>query len=331
MAIPSETRVFNSLLSTTMDMYAEEASVQTLTSNPILDKMYRGGTAAVKTGGARIDVPIRYGMNPGYQWYQGTDRLDMTPYETNTIAKYDWKQLHAPVTYTGEELRKNRGDAAMLNLVQERIGSTLTTLRKVVNIAMTGNGLANDGKVILGLDAMFPTVPTSDPTIGAIGGIAVSGNAWWQNYAVTSFGSFATYGPKGTSNDKFLNAFNTVSDGPDQPDLIISAQDVFEDYSKNATSAVQIISSQNAVGNLSFKGLSYSGTDWFWDRNIPAGRAYFLRSSDLKFWLQADGNFKLSDFVKAFDQDLWGASMLMMGAFFTDRRLFTAVLDGITA
>jgi hypothetical protein len=312
-----------------MDLYASEASVQALTSNPILDKMYRGGSAAVKSGGARIDIPVRYGMNPGYQWYQGTDKLDMAPYETNTSARYDWKQLHAPVTYTGEESRKNRGDSAMLDLVTERIGSTQLTLRKVLDAAMAGNGLANDGKVILGLEAMFPTTPTSDPTIGAIGGIGVSGNAWWQNYAVTSFGSFATYGPKGTSNDKWLNAFNTISDGSDQPDLIISSQDVTEFYNKAALTATQIIMSQNATGQLSFPTLKYQGTDWFWSRNIPDGRAYFLRSSDLKFWLQSGASFTLSPFVKAFDQDLYGASMLVMGAFFTDRRLFSAVLDGI--
>ncbi len=318
-----------------MDLYAEQASVQALTSNPILDKMYRGGTAAVKTGGVRIDVPVRYGMNPGYQWYQGSDTLDMTNYETNTTAKYDWKQLHAPVVYTGEESRKNRGDSAMLNLVTERIGSTQLTLRKVLDAAMAGNGLANDAKVILGLDAMVPVSPSSDPAVGAIGGIGVSGNAWWQNYAVGTF-SWAAHGPAGSSSDTWLNTFNTVSDGSDQPDLIISSQDVFEYYSKSALTASQIIMGQNTQGNLSFATLKYSGTDWFWSRNISGttagkGRAYMLRSSDFHFWLQSDANFKLSPFVKAFNQDLYGASMLVQCAFFTDRRLFSAVLDEITA
>lgn len=211
-----------------MDTYAPQASVNTLTSFPLVDRLYKGGKATLKDGGARIDVGVRYGMNPGTQWYQGADVLDMTPFESNTMAKYDWKQLHAPVTYTGDEIRKNRGAAQMLDLVTEKISATELTLKKVLDIAMCGDGTANDGKVILGLDALFPTTPTADPTVGAIGGITAVGNNWWQNYAVTSFGSFAANGPKGSSADNWINAWDTVSDGSDTPEFILSAQNVYE-------------------------------------------------------------------------------------------------------
>lgn len=332
MAIPTETRTFNTLFSTTLDAYADQAAVNTLTSTPLLDKMYRGGSAAVKSGGVRIDVGVRYGMNPGSQWYQGADTLDMTPFESNTMAKYDWKQLHLPVTYTGEEIRKNRGESQMLDLVQEKIAATQLTARKVVDIAMCSDGLGNDGKVILGLEALVSTTPTSDPTVGAIGGIAVSGNAWWQNSAVTSFGSFAANGPKGSAQDLFINAWNTVSDGSDTPTMIYSDQLTYEYYHRANLSAVQIIMKPNATGTLSFPTLQYMGVDWNWSRNIAAGRAYMLRpDSDFAFWVHSEGNFKLSPFQRAFNQDLYGASLLLMSAFFVRRRMFSMVLDGITA
>lgn len=228
MPIPSENRVFTTLFSTTMDVYAEQAAVNTLTATPLLDKMYRNGNASVKSGGVRIDVGVRYGMNPGSQWYQGADVLDMTSFESNTMAKYDWKQLHLPVTYTGEELRKNRGEAQMLDLVQEKIAASQLTARKVVDIAMCGDGTGNQGKVILGLEAMFPVTTTADPTVGSIGGITAVGNPWWQNSSVAGFGSFAANGPDGTATDLWTNAWNTVSDGSDSPTFIYTAQDVWE-------------------------------------------------------------------------------------------------------
>lgn len=332
MAIPSETRVFNTLFATTNSLAAEQSAVNTLTSTPLLDKMYRGGAAEVKSGGVRIDVGVRYGMNPGAQWYQGADVLDMTPFESNTMAKYDWKQLHLPVTYTGEEVRKNRGESQMLDLVQEKIAASQLTARKVVDIAMCADGLGNDSKVILGLEALVSTTPTSDPSVGSIGGISVTGNPWWQNSAHTSFGSFAANGPKGTAQDLWINDWDTVSDGADTPTMIYSDQLSYEYYHRANLGAVQIIMSQNATGTLSFPTLKYMGVDWNWSRNIAAGRAYMLRpDSDFRFWIHSEGNFRLSSFNKSWNQDLYGASLLIMGSFFVRRRMFSMVVDGITA
>jgi hypothetical protein len=331
MPIPTETRTLNTLFSLSADAATDEMSVAYLTSKPLLDRLYRSGNVKRRQGGARIDVLLRYGMNPGTQWYQGADDLDMTPFETNTTAKYDWKNLHAPVTYTGEEKRKNAGPTQQVDLVTEKLTATRETMEKVTDLAMVGDGTANDGKVILGLDALFPTTPTSDPTVGSIGGISVTGNAWWQNYAVTSFGSFAANGPKGTGSDLWINTWDAVSDGADAPDFIISSQDVYEYYHRSALSAVQIVMKPNATGMLSFPSLQYMGIDWYWSRNIPSGRAYFLRTNDLEFWVDTQGEFKLSEFQQAWSQDLYGAKMLLVCAFVTRRRLLGAVIDGITA
>lgn len=331
MAIPTETRTLNTLFATTADAFAAEASVNMLTSRPLVDRLYRTGNTVRRQGGARIDIMLRYGMNPGTQWFQGADDLDMTPFESNTSARYDWKNLHAPVTYTGEEQRKNSGGAQMVDLVTEKLNATRLTMEKVLDIAIAGDGTANDGKVILGLDAIVPTTPTADPSIGAIGGITAVGNPWWQNFAVTGFGSFAANGPHGSASDLWINTWDTVSDGADAPDFIASAQDVYEFYHRANLSAVQIVMKPNATGMLSFPSLSYMGVDWFWSRNIVNGRAFFLRTDDLQFWIDTNGEFKLSPFQQAWSQDLYGAKMLLVCAFVSRRRLLSAVLDGITA
>lgn len=328
----SETRVFNTLLTYTMDAYAEEASKNMLTSFPLVDMMYKNGNAKVVDGGARIDVMVTYGFNPGGQWYSGADVLDMTDFEIATLAKYDWKNLHFPITYTGEEVRKNAGASRMKDLVREKISTTENTAYKVLEIAMVGDGSANKQKVILGLDAFYPTTPTTDPATGALGGITAVGNPWWQNYAVTSFGSFAANGPAGTAADAWLDTFNTVSDGPDSPNFILSSQDVWQFYHRQAMDNIQII--MQASGNrtdLSFPILKYNGQTWAWTRTLPPGTAYFLRTNDMKFWVSSQANMTMSEFQKSWNQDKYAASMLTMCAFFVNRRMFTAVLNGITA
>lgn len=302
-----------------------------LTSNPLIDLMYREGRVRRLAGGARVDVDVEFGFNPGAQWFDGADVLDMTPFELATQARYDWKSLHAPVTYTGTEVRKNRGEYAKKNLVQAKIRNTEDTQRKVLEIAMYGDGTANNGKVILGLDAIIPTTATADPAVGSVGSITAVGNPWWQNYAVTSFGSFAANGPGGTAADAWLSAANTVSDGPKSFDLVLSSQDVFEFYNRALVNQSQIIMNSNATGDLTFPSLTYGGRRWYWSRSIPPGRAYFIRLSTLEFIVNSEANFTMSEFVKAFNQDLYGASMLTMCILLVKSRIWNAVIDGVVA
>jgi hypothetical protein len=274
---------------------------------------------------------VTYGFNPGGQWYSGADVLDMTDFEIATLAKFDWKNLHFPVTYTGEEVRKNAGAAKMKDLVREKISVTENTQYKVLEIAMVGDGTANNQKVIHGLETFFPVTATTDPAVGALGGITAVGNPWWQNYAVSSFGSFLANGPAGTAADAWLDTWNTVSDGPDSPGMILSSQDVFQFYHRQGLDNIQIIMEQSSRLDLSFPVLKYNGKTWAWSRTLPPGRAYFLRPEDMKFWVSSQANMTLSEFQKSWNQDKFAASMLTMCAFFINRRMFTAVIDGITA
>lgn len=331
MAFGSETRTFQTLMTYTIDARAEEGGRSFVTSNPLLDLLYRKGRVTTLAGGARIDVDVEFGFNPGAQWYTGADVLDMTPFELATQARYDWKNLHAPVTHTGEEVRKNRGEFARKNLVKRKIESTEMTHKKVLEIALFGDGTANNGKVILGLDAMLPITPTADPAVGAIGGIPAAANPFWNNQAVTSFGSFAANGPGGTAADAWLTAWANVTDGNEAPDIIISAFDVFSFYNRALVDQSQIIMSKNATGDLTFPMLSYNGVPWVWSRSIPNGRAYFLRARDFEFFVNSEANYTLSDWVQSFNQDLFGAKMLTMCAFTMNRRVFSTVIDGITA
>lgn len=329
MTLPSETRTFNTLFSLTWDAYAGNAARNMLTSFPLIDLMWRN--KQVKTGGARIEVSLDYGYNPNGQWYNGADILDMNPFETSTVLKYDWKNLHFPIAYTGEEVRKNNAEYQRKDLVRTKIETTEVTIRKVLELAMVGDGLGNQGKVILGLEAMFPTDPTIDPGVGAVGGLTAVGNAFWQNYAVTSFGSFAANGPGGTAADALLDAWDTISDGSDTPDMILSSQDVYQFYHRAAVDQAQIIMSQNATGTLTFRSMMYNGVPWTWSRTLPNGRLYLLRTKDMQFWVHSQANMTLGEFQKSYNQDAFAASILTMCAFIPTRRMFTAVIDGITA
>jgi hypothetical protein len=333
MGFASETRTFNTFYTATHDEYVDsgEPTDQMFRSSPLVDALWKRGNAKVMDGGARLVGNVRFGFNPNTQWYKGADKLNMDPWEGLTRYAYDWRNLHAPVPYLGEDARRNKGKAQAINMVQEMERESMDTMYKVVDTAMAGDGSANNGKAILGLDAFFPTDPTVDPAAGAVGDITAVGNTYWQNGSVTSFGSFAANGPGGTSSDQFITAWDNASDGNDSPDLILSAQDVWEAYNRANLSAGQVVIQPQGSGDRTFAKLTYYGVPWYWSRNIAPGYLYMLRTADMMFIVHPDGNMKLSEFAKAFDQDLYAASLLLMCAFIVKRRLFSTVISGITA
>lgn len=331
----SETRVFNNLYTATHNAWVNEGTAipQMLSSNPLFDLLYKRGNAVVLDGGVRITGAVRYGFNPNAQWYAGADALRMDPFQNMTRFAYDWKMLHAPVTYTGEEVRKNRGKAQMINLVAEIEQATMETLERIIDIALAGDGTADNQKAILGLEALIQTDPTAAPVTGNVGDIAAD-NVWWQNYAVTSFGSFAANGPGGTAADNWLSNWNEISDGTGmEPDVTISAKNVWEFYHRANLTAVQIgmTETANATGDRTFKTLQYNGKPWFWSRNIPDGRAYQLRLADFLFITHPEATMTMSPFQQSFNQDLFGAHIIMQCAFLAKRRMFSSVIDGIVA
>jgi hypothetical protein len=73
------------------------------------------------------------------------------------------------------------------------------------------------------------------------------------------------------------------------------------------------------------------GRPWYWDRQCPTGRAYFIRTSDThmvvdpRFLFEWTGPLTYPDQL-AFTR-LCGVRFFMR----TNRRMFQAVVDGITA
>jgi hypothetical protein len=336
MAPSTETRTFTDLYSATHDAVVEDGngSENVLRSTILLDRMWKNGNVKIKDGGTRIAGRAKYGLNPNAQWFRGAEKLNMDSYQKATRYAYDWCNLHAPIVAVGDDVRMNGGSYGDVDLVAETVSNTLETMAKIVDIEMAGDGSGAPGKSILGLQAFVPTVPTSDPAQGAVGDIAVSGNLWWQNYAVTSFGSMAANGPGGSSTDAWISAYNSISDGDfSKPDLIISAQDVIEFYSRLNLLAAQLAMTDTASkdANRTFRSFSYANADWTWSRNIVSGRAYMLNSMNFEFWVHPKANMSVSEFQGAYDADVMGAHALLTCAFIVKSRLFNAVLDGITA
>lgn len=88
---------------------------------------------------------------------------------------------------------------------------------------------------------------------------------------------------------------------------------------------------QGGSADVTWESLEYMGKPWYWDRQNPAGRAYFLRTDDTHFMVDPRFLFEWTAPLTYPDQftftRLCGLRFFMR----TRRRMFQAVIDGITA
>jgi hypothetical protein len=158
----------------------------------------------------------------------------------------------------------------------------------------------------------------------ALGGIAGTGNAWWQAKVATSAGSFAAGGI-----DAMRTKYNDVTRGADKCDLIITDQTNFERFEKILQPQERFTDATMADGG--FQNLKFKGAPVTFDSYCTAGYMYFLNSDYLQLAVHRDANMTTTDFVKPDNQDAKVAQILFMGELTVSNRSRQGLISGFTA
>jgi len=276
------------------------------------------GQKETVTGGIAIVQPLRYGKNSTAKAYSGYDILDVTPQEGFTSARFEWKQLADSITISGKEEAMNRGEAAILNLLEEKTSQAKDSLVDLFSQMV----LSTNGDSDLGLTGLQNIVSASTTT----GGLSGSSYDWWRAKANTSIGSFATYGL-----DKMRNLYNSCTKGMEHPDLILSDQNVYEYYEKVLQPQERFVDAKTADGG--FENLKFKGATYMFDNSgyFPAGTQYMLNSNFLHLKVMEGRDFATTPFQRPENQDARTAQIIFMGELTVSNRQRHGVNSGFTA
>src|SRR6185369_8705192 len=120
MGATSETRTYDALLSTTLENWAKGIE-DAITSSIFFYYMLKRSNSwqSVDALGERAKYPLRY-KNGQADTYSGYDIQDTTPQDGITAAFYNWCQLAVPISISRIEERKNAGQFAQLDLLEEK-------------------------------------------------------------------------------------------------------------------------------------------------------------------------------------------------------------------
>jgi hypothetical protein len=219
----------------------------------------------------------------------GYDLLNIQPSDVVTAAEFDWKQAVAAVSISGLEELQNRGDASIIDLLEERIENAERTIKNNIALDCYSDGTADGGKQIGGLKLLVSTAPTS----GTVGGINRANWTFWQNQAWSALtnggGAMSATNIQSNMNALYLKLVR----GTDKPDLIIADGGSYGYYLQSLQTIQRITS--NEMAEAGFVNLKFMNSDVVLDGGFgggaPTNTMYFLNTEYLMFRPHKDRNF----------------------------------------
>lgn len=245
-----------------------------------------GDKIRVIGGGRTVVTPLAY-AEEDFNWYSGIDTLPRALKETISEAEYAPALAAASVTLSGEDLTKNRGREAILNLLEGKIENAERTLENNISVGLYSDGATP--KQLIGLQSLVSETPNT----GSVGGIDPATWAFWRNKVANAIIA-------GTDADADYKSVRTVLNnmwlqltrGRDHPDLVLADDELYTAFETGLQENQRYASAR--LGQLGFTTLKYKDADMVYDSTasgMPSG-GYMLNTRYMKFEIYRGRNFQ---------------------------------------
>jgi hypothetical protein len=266
-----------------------------------------------------------------------------------TSAFFNWVQLAVSISISRIEERKNSGEYAMLDLLEEKSNQAMDGITERFNKAfLQGNGINSATAITTPFTSTtngstfftpLPLLVGQTPTAGTIGSIAANvsdnGVSWWANQKSaatdTNFASFFK------DLDKLRNNCSKGVGGA--PDIHLVDQSTFELYVAALRKDNRFTDTTRA--DIPFDNVAFHGKPVTWDEFMPnwsgtttvqsttQGSWVMLNSKNIQVKYDKQTNFTTTPFVRPENQDAKTAQILWYGTLGCNNRRKLGVLSDI--
>ena len=198
--------------------YREKKPADAVTDNiPLLFKMRQNGGIKTISGGRFISENIRIAQNQYVQLIDADEEITMG--YNNTLADFQFtpKIIVTPVVINELEQAQNQGDAAFLDLLDERQEIADASTYNVVEAMLQGDGTTYGGKAFSGIRTF---IVDSNAT-GTVGGISRVTYSAIRNASVNLATTFGSATDSSNIESRLRYAKNLIVRGTDKPDLAL--------------------------------------------------------------------------------------------------------------
>lgn len=312
------TEQLDNLYTTTWELRKAEVADNIFTATPFWFWLKQNGKLKQEAGGRFIMEPLEYAQNDTVQWIGKGGTVSLNDYEFLTESKWDWRYLTASMVRFGVDDQQNRGKAAIMKLLNRKIGNTQNSL---IDYLETDLFDTQAGDSIEGLQDLVP-----DNGTDSVGGIDGSTYSWWNNQSTNMTGeSFSVYG-----RDRMRSMLNDCSNNRtmDKPDIIVTGQTPYEYYDRETEEVRRIVN--KTLGDAGFENIQYKGIPMIWSPECSDARMYFLNTKYLYFTYDPMLYFDMTEWKPIPDQVNDRAAQIILACCYSvTRRLCQGVIYNI--
>lgn len=291
MAITTRTETIDYLYSSTWANRTAEIEDNIFKSHVLLAWLMANNRIKSKPGGGlHIEERLLYSKNNTFKSIGKGGKVDIVPTDARTMTKWAWKNIAGSIVRYRDDEFKNRGKFAVANLIAEDIELAQTSLKDEMTRQLFLDGTGNSSMDFEGLQELVANDPTASGSYSTVGGIALTGNSWWQNQYKDMTGlAFSSVGL-----EWMANMLNNCEDGSALVDLILTSQTLWESYEKEVVGLQMVVpteAARNKIADLGFRTLYFKEVPVVYDKNAPVStNMYFLNSKSI-YLVKSDSNW----------------------------------------
>ena len=287
----SYTEQLDTLYTTTFQLRRKTIVDQIFTATPLWYTLTKKGKRRTESGGRWIEVPLQYAKNETVTFFGKGDTISINDTQPLTVARWNWKYLAGSVVRYFVDDQKNRGQSAVINLMNAKIDNLQTSLVDKLETSLFGDGTGDSGKAIDG----FGNIIAETTTSGTVAGIDRASYSWWRNQATNMTGLSASINLRKYMATKFNDCGQQGEGVTRFPDLIITTQTIYEYYESECLEIARINIGDKTLADLGFGDLAYKGRPMTWSPAQTADNMYFVNTAFLEWVADPIANFDMTE------------------------------------
>ena len=245
------------LLSTTLKNWVEDNAIDNIfKTHALFFELQRRKAIKGVGGGERMVAPLEYATNATVAAIGKAGKIPLTEQDVISSAEYLWKLYAGAVVLFEYDLRRNRNEWMMVNLVETKARNAVKTMQEQL---LTDTFAASQSALgVLNWLSIFINT-------GIVGGVDPSVFTWWQ----AKYDSTA----KPLTIEDMFDMYNQASGGSDPPQVIVTNRTLYQKYN-SLLQASQRFTDPELAG-AGFETLKFHAANMIWDEQM---------SADVLFW-----------------------------------------------
>ena len=309
--------ITSSILSTTLQLLRDQLVDNSFLAHPLIRAIEEHGNLVKVSGGARVDQPVIFGESSTIsELATGWEPVSMAVTDPFTTASFEYANFTAPVVLNAVEKAANKGDLAVVNILQAKVKNVMLSLKR----ASCRQMIVGDSSSITGLQTLNGNgTATSAPNatgwlegvagtaqVNSVGGLSklTYRSKNWFNQFVSAGGSLAL-----SHLDELFIQSQIFNPSGGTPDILLMSPKCYAAFLALMDSRIQYINVASRDGLNSQMVATYRGAQVYVDPNlgftanaasgmgaVPVS-AYLLDSSTFQLYVDTDGFFNMSDML----------------------------------